>query len=1218
MTDLAARMRTLRDRKGWRLTDGLIRVAARNEDGSVESLDRAFRRTGVAQTPEVLGQLLNLRAEAERELAQDRPPIASAESVPPSAPGSAATSPAPSASPKQPDGWSPPSWYSSLPERESDSVTSPVSDPSAKSPAPEPESPTGVTTTSMAGASYLTLDPDPQPSDDSGPPAWYRAMRERDDAGPPAQTPPLPAGSARPAHSSAPSTSSGQTPAPPGPAWSPSAFSGPTDRRQPVDAPIPAYRPAASIHDRTQPPTRGFEPPPTGGTQPAAPALTDDDLPDLATISPEWDAFAESDAGLQALVDSTGRTILRWDPQASAPGSTAVYLVCGSAHAVPEGPSLTDRLAVTTERQVFLPDARHRFFAVFAYSARTAADLRSATGVRHAIGRVLAEVGDLVVDPAEHGVLLSWTRPPGIERVRVMRSMAGQPLPPGPDPSLLLGFTGDAFRDTDVEPGATYTYRVYTESRLLVVHDGSVESSTGLTRTVIVPGRPDPVTGLRATIRPGDRRVGVRVSWDRPARGTVTVYLMPGEPHNETVVRTAMDPAQWALQVPLLGARILEPAMAEGERDTIGWVPLDTHVDGGRHSQWTVSVVTEFSGTRIIGAQAVVQHVGDIEELQVEERIDWQLIRSTWPTGADFLGVWEVPPGGQSHGAPARMVNRETFDQHGGVTCRLGPEPVDVLLQGATQYGGNFILGGQFRINYPGRWTVRYGFSAVGRFGSTQSLHLMVDRPGWANLSFMLVADPQGFPLRPDGPSIQEVIRGELPGSALVPGQWVVAAPEVRIPKGVHTRLLVWTSTGITPYVIDPIDAPVAPPQPPPAPALRCPRCLQATEYRVQQFRCQGSCRPELDIPMTQLLHPGSADPGQQVTDRPVFGWERPLRQEGRAAILHPPLPSASCPRCGTVSHREVCSMCHSDLPPNWWSSVVLGVVMVGARQSGKTTYLSGLVGHLENALLPKLGGYLHPIDPESEAKLAEHRSMIRAGQLFGGTRSAAENEQLLRPMVASIGRAPDGRHRALSLFDVAGEDMSTAETVRPYAPALAGADLIVILIDPLQLNGIREWLGGVVQLPEQGALPLTVVTNVVNEIRRRQGTPTEQLPNRVAVVFSKFDGIQAAAKAPRSSVSRLIGPGNALWRDPYVDYQGVYLEPDGRRVHDEVRALLVAMNERALVEEIERSFRQFQYFALSALGHGPRGRQLTVGGASPQRVGDPLRWLLWSAGWGT
>ena len=57
-------------------------------------------------------------------------------------------------------------------------------------------------------------------------------------------------------------------------------------------------------------------------------------------------------------------------------------------------------------------------------------------------------------------------------------------------------------------------------------------------------------------------------------------------------------------------------------------------------------------------------------------------------------------------------------------------------------------------------------------------------------------------------------------------------------------------------------------------------------------------------------------------------------------------------------------------------------------------------------------------------------------------------------------------------------------------------------------------------------------------------------------------------------------------------------------------------MNERTLVNLVESSFQQVRYFALSALGHGPRGRQLTDAGASPQRVGDPLRWLLWSSRW--
>lgn len=1202
MADLVTTMTALRDARGWRVPDGLIRAAARNDGGSIESLDRAFQRTGVQQPREILGQLVELRAEAERMLARQLATSAPSPSAPGTGPSPfpAAAAPPPAASPSpgsgpgratdphaHPEWQGPPSWYRSLPEREE---------------------------TAEPAAPRLSVVPDPVPEPAPGPPQWYRELqakeraKESEDAVPAAPTPDPDATDPfgrRPARHRADEPPAVSRPA--GPAW---------------PRPASTVAPGAAM----VPGSAAARPAPAAPTTPVAPSVeraapspvVADDLPDPAVLSPEWDAFAESDATLRAVVDSTGRTILRWDEHVPTAGSTSVYLVCGAPDTVPESPSAAERVLVTVDRQVILPDTRHRFFAVFAYPVRSAAELPDATAVRHAIGRVLTEVADLVVEPAEHGVLLSWTAPDGIDRVRVMRSLPGRPLPKGPDASRQLTFRGHTFRDVDVEPGVTYTYRVYTESPVLGAHDGSIESSPGLERTVTVPGRPEPVTELRGQIRYRDERVGVGASWRPPARGTVTLYVAPGGPNADTVVGRTLSAEQWALQVGLLGERIREPVVAVEDRDTIPWIPLDTHVDGGRHSQWTISAVTELSGTRIIGAQDVMLHVGDIDEVQIEERVDWQLVRSTWPTGATFLGVWFVPPGGRSHGAPMRLVNREEFDRFGGVGCTLGPEPVDVLLQGATRYGGDYIRGGQVREAYPGRWTVRWDLAAVNRFGSSRSLQLLVDRPHWPNLSFMLLADTTGFPLGTDGPTVQRVCQGEVPHTALTPGQWVMAVPEVRVPKGAHLRLLVWTGSGTPPIVIDPVGPPVAPPGPAPAAALHCPRCLREADMRVQQFRCQGSCEPRIDPGLTQLRHPGSSDPADAVVAKPVFPVPRSSHQERRETVLDPPQPTAHCPNCGVQSRQEVCPHCHADLPPNWWAHEVLGVVMVGARQSGKTTYLSGLVGHLETTLLPAVGGHLRPIDAESEAKLTAHRNMIRAGELFPSTLSAAQNEELLRPMIASIGRAPGGRNRAISLFDVAGEDMSRPETVRPYAPALAHADLIVILIDPLQLPGVRDWLHGVIPLPEQGAPPLTVVGNVVNEIRLLRGIPTGPLPNRAAVVFAKFDGIQAVAKEPQSPLSRLIGPGNALWRDPYVVQPGLYQEPDGRRVHDEVRALLLAMNERALVDEVEQSFQEFRYFALSALGHGPKGRQLTDAGASPQRVGDPIRWLLFSRGWGT
>ncbi|MEP6559466.1 MAG: hypothetical protein ABJD68_00115 [Nakamurella sp.] len=946
------------------------------------------------------------------------------------------------------------------------------------------------------------------------------------------------------------------------------------------------------------------------------PAPTQENLPPVAEISAECDAFESRDERLRLRVEHD-RISAKW-PASSDPVGTTVYLVCGSATTVPEGPDEGTRALVTMRNQATMPADSGQFFAVFAYDVTRVSELATATGFRHAIGRILLEVQDLEVTAEEHGVLLGWTRPAGVDRVRVMRSLPGERLPVAEDGSLLVPFVGDTFRDTDVEPGATYTYRVYTLAPPLGAQDGSAEYSTGEVRVVTVPGRPDPVQDLTAAVDVQSGRAGFTASWRRPARGRVRLYLAPDEPSVETVVGIAQSAEEFVLQEQLLGRRLREPVLSDGERDSIRWVPLDTAAAGGRHSRWTITATTEFADSVVIGAHQVVVHVGDISELEIDERVDWQLLRSSWPSGATFLGLWFVDPAEPSAGPPHQMITREQFDEHGGVALRLPAQAQDVLAQGATRYGPKFVTGQQSRVSYPGRWVVRYDLAAAGRFGGGRRLQIAVERPDWPDLSFLLIADHTGFPLRADGPTVTTVHQGQLAGSALVPGQLVPAAAELKPPRGTSLRLLAWSSAPIKPIVVDPLDQPDELPPALSTAGLRCPRCLQTSDLAVQHFRCEGSCLPEPDLPMTHLLHPGTTDPAHLRADRPIFVWVRPVRTERNVQITAPPIAAAGCPRCRQISHQHVCPHCHSRLPPNWWATDVLGVVMIGARSSGKTTYLSALMRQLDRNLLPLINGVLHPIERDSANRLDQLRAGLNDGMLAAGTIGSAQNEPLLQPMLASLGAGPTGRDRALALFDVAGEDMAAAETVRPYSPALAGADLIVLLIDPLQLDGVREWLEGTIPLPARGAAPaVTVVHNVVQEVRRQTGITTGPLPQRLAVAFSKFDGLQEAAGIPQSGVGALIGPGNALWRDPYALSTMLYSPSDGRRVHDEVRALLLAMGESALVALVEGAFRDIQYFAISALGHAPRGRQMTTAGASPQRVGDPLRWLLWSAHWG-
>lgn len=709
----------------------------------------------------------------------------------------------------------------------------------------------------------------------------------------------------------------------------------------------------------------------------------------------------------------------------------------------------------------------------------------------------------------------------------------------------------------------------------------------------------------------------VTISWAWSRRGRVTIYVHANEADPGLVPGRTFTREEFVKEGPTLGTLIQGSQSSDGMFKRIGPVLLDPGGRGERSSRWTVTAVIELGATFTVACRQFVVHVGDVVELHLDERVDWQLLASSWPPGATFLGLWQVPPGETPTGAPDRRITRDEFDVHGGLALQLGPHPVDLLVRGAAIYGGNWTYGGVRRVSYPGRWVVRYELPLTGRSGGTRRLQLMVERPDWPNLSFALIADQTGFPLRSNAPTVSTVVEGQLPGSALAPGQFALAIPELKTPKGSTTRLIAGSSAGVPTIVLDPLDPPADRPPVPPPPGLHCPRCLRISDLSTQHFRCQGDCERVADVPLTQLLQPGTTDPSRNVINSPVFEVVRAMHKVRNTQVMEPPVNSATCPDCRQDSYQHVCPHCHTSLPPNWWVNDVLGVAIVGTRASGKTVYLTALIRHLERNLLPRMNGYLHPCDEQTGRRLTHLMDQLDSGRLGGGSMTVASDESILRPMILSLGPGVGGRERTLSLFETAGEDMARQETLRPYIPALTGADLIVLLIDPLQLNGVREWLYGTLQLPPVGEPAVNVLRNIVREIRSYRDIATGPLPQRVAVAFTKLDGLQEAAALSESPLGGLIGPGNALWRDPYPLSAAVYHQPDGRRVNEEVRALLLEMGESALVSRVESSFREVQYFAFSALGHGPRGDRMHTTGASPQRVGDPLRWLMWLAGWG-
>jgi hypothetical protein len=383
---------------------------------------------------------------------------------------------------------------------------------------------------------------------------------------------------------------------------------------------------------------------------------------------------------------------------------------------------------------------------------------------------------------------------------------------------------------------------------------------------------------------------------------------------------------------------------------------------------------------------------------------------------------------------------------------------------------------------------------------------------------------------------------------------------------------------------------------------LVCPYCFAETTRRRLRFRCAGSgagrtggCAPELDSVYAE--HMGSA---AGAVLPPVFD------ADGRK-------PRAVHAVCNQLSLRRVCPGCHSDLPGDYCDVDSRLVALVGAKNSGKSTFIGVLVHELMNRVGQELGAALNACDDRTSRRYRDdfERLLYQDRSVPETTQSAAAG--LRAPLVyrLTVRRRRWLLRRGVSLtlvlFDTAGEDLTSEGSTDRHLRYLGVADAIVFLVDPLELPGAAADLRPAAhamsppgqppgQPPDD---PLDVIRRVTTLLRARLARPApKRLPIAVAVALTKIDAFDAALMS-----------NSPLHRDRRRD--GRLDLADRGLVQEQVRALLDRWGEGSLDRELAESYRVYGLFGLSALGRMPRGRDIDPAGISPHRVEDPLLWLL-------
>jgi double-GTPase-like protein len=379
---------------------------------------------------------------------------------------------------------------------------------------------------------------------------------------------------------------------------------------------------------------------------------------------------------------------------------------------------------------------------------------------------------------------------------------------------------------------------------------------------------------------------------------------------------------------------------------------------------------------------------------------------------------------------------------------------------------------------------------------------------------------------------------------------------------------------------------------------LACPYCYETFTAREILFRCntrlsrtRKRCRAERDEVLQERL-------GQRREGGPVFA------ADGRK-------PTADCPTCEGETTYRVCPVCHSTLPAQFGMVDNRLIAMVGARDSGKTVFMTVLLHELMNKIGERYRISLMGSDDATMVRFGKEYQdkLYQQGQMLIGTRSAGANvNNQVDPLVFRFGLTrqrifgDQPQHTVLSFFDTAGEDFNSRESVELNTRYLANADGIILILDPLQLPGARELAlpGTLMPRTDEVDAPGNVLARITNLLlARTSGRGGARTTTPIAVVFAKMDAL----------VHRLDA-GSPLRAQP--PQGGRFDDDDSLDVHHEVRDLLRQWDGIALDQTLENNYARYRYFGVTALGRTPTPEgKVAATGIQPYRVTDPLLWLL-------
>jgi GTPase SAR1 family protein len=378
-----------------------------------------------------------------------------------------------------------------------------------------------------------------------------------------------------------------------------------------------------------------------------------------------------------------------------------------------------------------------------------------------------------------------------------------------------------------------------------------------------------------------------------------------------------------------------------------------------------------------------------------------------------------------------------------------------------------------------------------------------------------------------------------------------------------------------------------------------CPYCFEIFRLKDTPFRCASHfsrCAPEPDA----------------VLDK-AWGDKRPL---GKV------LPSTGhftssmlCGDCGQRSHKRLCPLCHQELPHTFGEYRNYIFAVIGAKGAGKSHYIPALVEQIKHHAGPRMHMLLQPVNDNTINRYRNdfYEPIYNRRRQLVTTQSATADNRVQLPLTFSLtftghGFLDKGRIKkavTISFFDTAGEDMKSEDTMSIVNKYIYRSDGILLLLDPLQIDRVRDCLGQSANLPQKETETEDIVPRVTELIRKgwkgRGLDSGEKIKIPLAVALSKLDALKPLMH-PQMQLMASSKAGTA------------FDKRDFDAMDAEVRSFIMQWKSEHLIQQVTTAFASHGFFGLSALGNPPTTTG-DIPSIMPHRVADPFLWLLYKNG---